>query len=150
MRGVYSVHSNKQTKSYCTVFKIVFYTMFPRQIWILGMMLLVCKKPSAQGIVALLHCFVFLPKTAQISITSFYSIATATQYGRVWFSSFTANINIQVIVQIQLIKSSSVQLNVYELHTAIDNQFSTKHSITNPPSMASKLEESVKPLAFSL
>ena len=65
-------------------------------------------------------------------------------------SSFTANINIQVIVQVQLIKSSSVQLNVYEFYTAIDSQFSTKHSITNPPSMASKLEESVKPLAFSL
>ena len=41
------------------------------------------------------------------------------------FSSFTANINIQVIVQVQLIKSSSVQLIVCEFHTAIDSQFST-------------------------
>ena len=38
---------------------------------------------------------------------------------------FTANIKVQVIVQVQLIKSSTVQLNVYEFNTAIDSKFST-------------------------
>ena len=40
------------------------------------------------------------------------------------FSSFTANIKDLVINQVQLIKPSSVQLNIYEIHTAIDSHFS--------------------------
>ena len=70
-------------------------------------------------------CFVFLPGTVQITFTSFYSATTLAQWRRAQFSSFTANITIQVIVQVQLIKSSSVQLIVYEFHTAIDSKFST-------------------------
>ena len=71
--------------------------------------------------------------------------------GSAGYETYTTNIKVQVIKQVQLIKSSSVQLNVYEFHTAIDSHFSTKHSIIKSTKHGvNKLEEPLKPLAFSL